>query len=75
VARDVTFRDLSQREISILRLYPVHGYYQGIADELGLSRNTVKNEVGGILRKLDCASLGQAALLYDRWQRAERVGP
>jgi len=65
----VGLESLGPREQEILAAYPRLGRGKLIAYELGISEQTVKNHITNILRKLDCAAFGQAAVLFDRWQR------
>ncbi len=64
----------SPRELDILRLYPVHGNYKGIAWALGIKKQTIANYIKAILEKMDAASLGQAVVLYERAVRSTRQG-
>lgn len=63
---------LSPREQELLALYPTHGTHQAIALALGVTLWTVKNMASSIIRKTGCATLGQAAIAYDRLGRGER---
>lgn len=62
---------LSERECAVLRAYIRHGRLRLIGNELGISEQTVKNHSSLILSKLGVATLGQAAVLFDRWMRGE----
>jgi DNA-binding NarL/FixJ family response regulator len=53
---------LSGRERMVLYAYARVGTYKLIAYELGITVATVKNHVSSILAKLDCATIGQAAV-------------
>lgn len=71
----MSFAALTTREQQILRAYPRLGVQKLIAHELGLHQQTVKTHASSILRKLGCVTLGQAAVLFDRWERPEEVQP
>jgi len=58
--RPVRIVDLTARECSILDLLSSHLSYAGIADELGLSVNTVKGNLKSIYRKLDVSARAEA---------------
>lgn len=60
---------LTDREQELLAAYAEHGHLKGVAFSLGITYNTGRAHAKRILRKLDCESIGQAALMYDRWQR------
>lgn len=62
------FEALSPREREILRLMPTAGSNQRLANELGISPQTVKNHLASIHRKLGVATTGQAVVLFDRWE-------
>jgi DNA-binding NarL/FixJ family response regulator len=53
-------RDLTPRELEILRLLADGLTDRKIAAELGIGRRTVSNRVAGILVKLDAATRTQA---------------
>ena len=55
-------RELSQRELQVLRLIAEGCTNQDIADELILSPTTIKTHVQNILRKLDVSDRTQAAV-------------
>lgn len=59
---------LSPREREILRTWPELGSNDLLAAELGISTQTVKNHIGSIHRKLGVRTIGQAAILFDRWE-------
>jgi DNA-binding NarL/FixJ family response regulator len=58
---------LSPRECEVLDLYPSVSLVKLIAPRMCISQQTVKNHIGSILAKLDCISLGQAAVRYHLW--------
>ncbi len=73
---DVVFAPLTQREMEILKLI-VDGYSnKEIAAYLGISRQTVKNHISAILRKLAVNDRTQAAVLALKrgWISLEEVG-
>jgi LuxR family maltose regulon positive regulatory protein len=51
---------LTERELEVLSLLPSHYTYQGIADELMMSHNTVKSHLRAIYRKLDADRRSEA---------------
>ena len=53
--------DLTRRELGVLQYFPNGVSNQEIADELGISVQTVKTHVRGILRKLGARDRAQAA--------------
>jgi len=59
---DVVFKPLSPREMEILRLITKGYSNKEIARELGISRQTVKNHMSAILRKLAVNDRTQAAV-------------
>jgi DNA-binding NarL/FixJ family response regulator len=55
--------DLSEREMDVLRLLVVGLSNEQIAEQLGISRNTVRHHVHNILAKLDVANRTEAVAL------------
>ena len=51
---------LTRAELRVLTLLPTHLSLRQIADELVISRNTVKAQVAAIYRKLDAANRADA---------------
>jgi LuxR family maltose regulon positive regulatory protein len=51
---------MTPAELRVLRYLPTHLTFAGIADELFVSRNTVKTQAISIYRKLDVSSRGNA---------------
>jgi LuxR family maltose regulon positive regulatory protein len=64
---------LTDRERDVLRLLPTRLTLHEIADELGVSTNTLKFHLRGIYRKLDCGSRAEAASLGLALARAHRA--
>lgn len=62
LASGSTVRDLTAREIDVLRLLAKGLSNKAIAQELGIGEGTVKTHVSRILTKLDLASRTQAAI-------------
>ncbi|HET9655656.1 MAG TPA: LuxR C-terminal-related transcriptional regulator [Kineosporiaceae bacterium] len=60
--------DLTPAERKVLELLPTHYTLNEIADELGVSRNTIKTHVGAIYRKLDAVNRTEAV------HRAQHLG-
>lgn len=56
------FTPLSEREIEVLERIAIGGSNKEIADELGISTQTVKNHISSILRKLSLNDRTQAVL-------------
>jgi DNA-binding NarL/FixJ family response regulator len=56
------FTPLSEREIEVLERIAIGGSNRDIADELGISTQTVKNHISAILRKLSLNDRTQAVL-------------
>ena len=63
---------LTDRERDVLRLLPSRLTLHEIADELGVSDNTLKFHLRGIYRKLDCGSRADAAAVGVALARARR---
>lgn len=59
---------LSRREVEVVRLIARGLSDQDIADEIGLSRNTIKTYVRRILWKLGCKSRAEAVAVASRWR-------
>jgi LuxR family maltose regulon positive regulatory protein len=59
---------LTTAELRVLRFLPTHLSFAQIADELFVSRNTVKTQAIAVYRKLDVSSRGQAV------ERARALG-
>ncbi len=51
---------LTTAELRVLRYLPTHLSFQAIAEELFVSRNTVKTQAIAIYRKLGVSSRGEA---------------
>lgn len=66
---------LTPRERDILRMLPSRLTVTEIADELHLSRNTVKFHLKVIYRKLECGSRADAADIARRMTRIRMPGP
>lgn len=60
-------RPLSIRELEVLRLVAKGATNPKIADEMGISVNTVKTYLDRVLSKLECNSRVEAAALASRW--------
>jgi DNA-binding NarL/FixJ family response regulator len=60
---------LTERETDVLRLYIELGGYKHIAAHMHLSVSTVKQHATAALRKLGVQTIGQAVVLYDRWEK------
>lgn len=59
---------LSVRERELLRAWPELGSNELLAAQMGISVQTVKNHITSIHRKLGVRAIGQAAILFDRWE-------
>lgn len=64
-----TTKQLSILELAILDGYIRLGSYAAVARELNLAKQTVKNHASRILEKLECVSIAQACVIYDRERR------
>ena len=60
-------KSLSIRETEVMRLVAKGFTNPQIADELGLSLNTIKTYMKRVLEKLDCQRRSEAAALASRW--------
>ena len=65
-------RRLTPREVEVLESYERHGVLKLVAHELGISYQTVKNYTSSIQHKMRAASLGQAAVRFERLGGVER---
>jgi DNA-binding NarL/FixJ family response regulator len=61
-AKDTTTKDLTPRELDVLRLIAAGEPNKAIAAALGISERTTRSHVSSILAKLDLTSRTQAAL-------------
>lgn len=59
---------LSPRERELLRAWPDFGANNQLAASLGISTQTVKNHITSIHKKLGVRTIGQAVLMFDRWE-------
>jgi DNA-binding NarL/FixJ family response regulator len=57
---------LSAREKEVIDTWIRVGANKLVAAELGITEQTVKNYVTSIIRKMEAAGMGQAAIRYDR---------
>lgn len=62
-------RALTPSEHRAMRALIRHGYYQAVADQLGVSIQTVKNQLSTAMRKLGVHTGVQAVVIYDRFLR------
>lgn len=60
---------LTAREREILEAYIRVGLHKLVAEELGITLQTVKNAATNTFAKLGCRSITQACVIYDRHAR------
>ena len=69
IARDLDaerLKQLSKREIEVLKLVAVGMFNKEIGVELGISERTVKNHLSSIFKKIDSSDRTQAAVFAIR---------
>jgi DNA-binding CsgD family transcriptional regulator len=54
---------LTLRELDVIQAWMVHGRYKGVAAELGIAEQTVKNYAASILAKTGAETMGHVPLL------------